>query len=378
MNAYRALLPLSLAALLAGAPPGARAQGTPAAAPQAAPKAQGECKGESELRAREEQQGAEAQKAYDRAMSAYDKVMDQRDSTTVAAYHQAIADYRTALRQHQEAVNRIMRLEMDCMRIQIDSMRIDYQSSMPKGWLGITFSGTIDESTEKGKRIMRFKEYPTIESIEPGSPAEKAGVEGGDLLLSIAGSDLLKGCPTFDQLLIPGRKLDLKLKRSNAMLNRVLVVEKRPVEWNPMRGGYPRAPRAVPEAPEAPEPPYPDEGGMRAPLPPRVIVTPRGPGDVSVSVSWDELPVAGAHVQRFAALKQYFGVDSGVLVLSVIASTPAAEGGLRDGDVIVRAGGKAINGPLDFSNAVKDARDRGTLNVEIVRQRKRQTLQLKW
>jgi serine protease Do len=99
---------------------------------------------------------------------------------------------------------------------------------------------------------------------------------------------------------------------------------------------------------------------------------------MTVRVSYDEMTLAGAHVQRFPALKQYFGVDSGLLVLSVVPGTPAADAGLRDGDVIVGAGGKAITSPMDLSRALNAARSRASLTLEIVRQRKRRNIDLTW
>ena len=130
------------------------------------------------------------------------------------------------------------------------------------------------------------------------------------------------------------------------------------------------------EAPEAPAPP--DAPVMwRTPLPPRAMVMPTGPGDISVSVTYDDMTVAGARVQRFSALKEYFGVDSGVLVLSVLPGTPAARAGLIDGDVIVRAGGKTVADPGRLSRAIERASG-NTISLEIVRKRKPQKIVLKW
>jgi len=114
----------------------------------------------------------------------------------------------------------------------------------------------------------------------------------------------------------------------------------------------------------------------------RGVVTPAVPGDpnggMNIRVSYDEMTLAGAHVQRFPALKDYFGVDSGLLVLSVVPGTPAADAGLRDGDVIVAAGGKPIASPMELSRALRTAAPRASLTLDIVRQRKRQTVELKW
>ena len=140
----------------------------------------------------------------------------------------------------------------------------------------------------------------------------------------------------------------------------------------------PRAPRAAVagEAPEAPEPPDAPTA-WRTPLPPMARIGPVAPGDVTVNVYYEDMTVAGARVQRFAALKEYFGVDSGVLVLSVVPGTPAARAGLRDGDVIVRAGGKTVTDPGRLSRQIERASG-NSLSLEIVRQRKKQTIVLKW
>ena len=369
-------LPGSILLALALAAP-ARAQRTPAAAPEA--QARQECEGADTLRARGEVLRDQMQRRYDAAVAAYEARREHQDSAASMNYQRAMDAYRDARRDYDRSVNRLMRLEMECMQITIDSIKIT-MSQQPKGWMGVAFSGDFTVSSVDGKKVMRFATYPVIESVEPASPAERAGVEVRDVLISINAADLVKGAPAFSELLVPGKQLQLKLKRGKTTVARTLVVEQRPMSWGAMAPMQPMPPMR-PEAMEAPEPPEPPEGGVyRAPLPPRVHVTPgtsSGEG-VSVSVWYDDLTIAGAHVQQFAALKEYFGVDSGVLVLSVIPGTPAAAAGLHDGDVITRAGGKTVTSPMQLSELIGRTRTRGSVALDIVRQRKKQTITLTW
>ena len=53
---------------------------------------------------------------------------------------------------------------------------------------------------------MVFSDYPVIESIDPGSPAEKAGLQAGDILMSINSQDFRKEPIPMNSLLVPGRR----------------------------------------------------------------------------------------------------------------------------------------------------------------------------
>ena len=373
---------LSLAALVWGAP---AQQPTPAPVARAttAPTARrGDCDKLDEMRARSEAQRVASQAKYETALMLYNILMEQRDSISQRNYDRALADYNATFKAYQDASTKMLQTEVGCMKS-------PEAAPAPKGWLGITFSGDImfKPTPGGGKDLMVFAEYPTIESVEWASPAQKARVKQGDILISIDGSDLTKGSASFRELLVPGKRLDLKLKRGASTINCTLVVEQRPDSWAPMPPMPPAAkrpprPGEAPEAPEAPEPPDAEGWAPRMPQFPRVVVTPSVPGDPSsamnIRVTYDEMTLAGAHVQRFAALKDYFGVDSGLLVLSVVGGTPAADAGLRDGDVIISAGGRPVASPMQLSRALEYARSRASLTLEIVRQRKRQTVELKW
>ena len=377
----RTVTPILAAAALAWPSLAQQPAPAPVARAAATPQARSsDCDKLDAMRAKTEAQRVGSQSKYETAYALYSIYLERRDSVSERNYNRALADYNATFKAYQEMSMQMLHAEMDCMR-----PRPPRSANVPKGWMGITFSGDMmgpPESSAKGRMV--FVDYPTIEYVEWGSPAQKARVKQGDILISINGSDLTKGVAPFKELLVPGRKLDLKVKRGASTVNCVLTVEPRPDAWAPMPpdAKMPGRPGEPPEAPEAPEAPDAESWAPRMPQIPTVVVTPRAPGEpagrMNISVRYDEMTLAGAHVQRFAALKDYFGVDSGLLVLSVVPGTPAADAGLRDGDVIVAAGGKPIASPMQLSRALQYARARASLTLDIVRQRKRQTVELKW
>ena len=61
------------------------------------------------------------------------------------------------------------------------------QTQGPKGWVGVLITTGIGEQNSSGRLV--FHDYPVIESIDPGSPAERAGLLKGDVLISINAHD---------------------------------------------------------------------------------------------------------------------------------------------------------------------------------------------
>jgi C-terminal processing protease CtpA/Prc len=380
----RTVAPILAAAALAWPSLAQQPAPAPVARAAATPQARGsDCDKLDAMRAKVEAQRVASQSKYETAYALYSIYLERRDSVTERNYNRALADYNATFRAYQETSMQMLHAEMDCMP---PMPRPPRNANEPKGWMGITFSQSVEPPESSTRGLMVFSDYPMIEYVEWGSPAQKARVKQGDILISINGSDLTKGVAPFKELLIPGRKLDLKVKRGASTVNCVLTVEQRPGSWAPMPPMPPDAKMPgrpeMGEPPEAPEAPDAESWAPRMPQVPTVVVTPRAPGDpaggMTISVRYDEMTLAGAHVQRFPALKDYFGVDSGLLVLSVVPGTPAADAGLRDGDVIVAAGGKPIASPMELSRALRAAAPRASLTLDIVRQRKRQTVELKW
>jgi predicted metalloprotease with PDZ domain len=88
---------------------------------------------------------------------------------------------------------------------------------------------------------------------------------------------------------------------------------------------------------------------------------------------------AGAELAEMnEGLSAYFGGQrEGALVIEVSPESPAARAGLQPGDVIVRAGGQDVEDPADVREALNRA-EAGQVAVEVIRQGRRQTLSLEW
>lgn len=65
--------------------------------------------------------------------------------------------------------------------------------------------------------------------------------------------------------------------------------------------------------------------------------------------------------------ESFEGVDGGLLVTRVLAGFPAEQLGLREGDVVVEAGGETVTAPADFRRALFQLAREGSLEVTWVR-----------
>lgn len=243
----------------------------------------------------------------------------------------------------------------------------------PAGWFGVTLSdeGVLDE---KGKTF--FDNYPIVSEVEPNSPAARAGVMPGDVLMTFNSQDMRGSVFQLRNWLKPGAPFILQLKRNDAVrvvrgtLGRApkgwgerIVINVRPSPFEP--GGY-QTTQSLPPTQQV---------VIRTPLPGRI------PPALIPNFTFGAglYPFAG---MEFTALnddiRDVLGVNpEGVFVTNVVEGSPARLSGLRGGDVLVRAGGFKLETPVDLVQAISEARDR-TLSLRIVRKRKPQNLTLRW
>lgn len=220
------------------------------------------------------------------------------------------------------------------------------------GFLGI---GLADlEGEGRGARV---------QSVEPGSAAEKAGVKEGDVVVRFDG-EAVRSAAQLSRLVgetPAGRSLPLEVTRGGATQKLTVTLGERRMRVFEGRD-FPGMRQFEFELPEPPEPPA-------APSAPGVPHAPRAPR----AWSWNfgeggdllhALPGLGgprklglAYIdmgEQLAAAYKLAG-RGGVLVTAVDADGPAAKAGVKAGDVILKLDGKAIGDAGDLRDAVAAA-----------------------
>ena len=271
----------------------------------------------------------------------------------------------------------------------------------PRGWLGIVVTGAAREPwVENGELIIRYLTHPEIVSVEPSSPAERAGLLPSDTLIAYDGRDVRESNISITRLLKPSAHVIVRVRRdgrtrdvpvtiadvpSRIQLRPEYVAEMNiPSMGNDIAAGPWFGRRGTPPIPSLPLPsrqlaaragrrtPQAPADPSRAPSVPPAATVPYGPGIDGV---------AGA--QLFAMSKglgKAMGIRSGILVLRAPFGSPAAQSGLRSGDVIVKAGDSELETVERLRDAVRMAVDRGerSLALRILRDRRQRALQLSW
>ena len=244
----------------------------------------------------------------------------------------------------------------------------------PSGWFGVTIS---DEAKLDERGNAFFDSYPVVTTVERGSPAARAGVVPGDVLVSFNSHDMRGGSLQMRKWLRPGAPFVLRLRRNDAVRVVRGTLGKPPANWEK---------RVVVELS------MPERMEMRTMTPAREptasagVTRVRMPAPPPSSVLLPALgygggvyPFAGA---EFTALNddlsELLGVKEGVLVTNVAEGSPARISGLRGGDVILRADSIKVDTPIDLVRAIRAARPDNTVSLQIIRKHKPQTLVLRW
>lgn len=230
------------------------------------------------------------------------------------------------------------------------------KDAAPSGWVGLsviqTGSGADSSSVKVG--------YPIVASVDPGSPAQAAGLVAGDTILAYNDLDASADPLGVRRFLVAGHQLVVKVRR-NGVRKLTLTVARRTAR-NAYREGVTVSTRS----------------GASLPL---MYGVPSGPIAIAASVASDReaAPFAGAYLARMnAGLANALNVrNSGVLVVDVGSGSAAARAGLESGDVITRADSISVQSPLEIMTALRLASER-SVTLDVARRGKSQKLTIRW
>ena len=196
-----------------------------------------------------------------------------------------------------------------------------------RGWLGVKIQTVTDDIAE----TLGVPENTgaLISAVTPGSPAEKGGLEAGDVILKFDSKDVttMRGLPKIVAQTPIGKSIDVEVLRKGAHKTVQVAVGRLEEEED----GASPVNTNDPDKKDAPAPAGATVLGMK------------------LSPLSDE------------ARKKY-GIDtktSGLIVEDVEAQSPAAQKGLKAGDVIVEAGQDPMTKPEDLAKSVDKVRGSG-------------------
>lgn len=225
--------------------------------------------------------------------------------------------------------------------------------------IGVTVQDVEDADTKDAKLP---KSGILVESVEPGGPADKAGVKAGDAITEFDG-ERVRSVRQFSRLVQEtpsGRSVALALSRGGQRVSVNVTTERSsPGDDFWVR---PLLDMTLPRPAAPPEPPSPPS--------PRAL--PSFPFDSFRLVTGRRLGLTLETLDD--QLAQYFGVKEGVLVKSVAADSAAQKAGVKAGDVITSLNGRKIYEVPDVNRAIDRMENTDEFTLEIVRDRKAQTL----
>ncbi|MEO6527198.1 MAG: PDZ domain-containing protein [Gemmatimonadaceae bacterium] len=268
------------------------------------------------------------------------------------------------------------------------------REAMPAGWIGIVLDRAATESrVERGELIMHYFSYPLITTVEPSSPAQRAGLVPNDTLLAYNGLDVRDEDISMTRLLKPNTSLTVRIRRDGRVRELPVSVIETPARIKQRRDDEIRNARTtwvlndLPSMTFFPRRPPPAPGSVGVPRAPRpgvpqsVSITPPFPPPLPPTFAFTQSGVAGAQMVTVTeALGKTLGIQSGVLVADAPAGSLAAESGLRDGDVIVKVERQPVRSVTELWERIQQAFNSGERSVELetVREKRARKVTLRW
>lgn len=188
---------------------------------------------------------------------------------------------------------------------------------LSRGYLGVALQ-RVDADIAAAVNLEKAR-GGLVSEVQPGSPAEKAGLQSGDIILELDGTPIetIGSFRTSIALLKPGQQITLKVRRDNKDLILNAAIAENPE--NEMQGS-----------------------------------------DIEDSYGLMLEPVTPE-----LAKKYNLDAKTGLLIVQIDPDSSAYQSGLRAGHVILAVNGRAITSVDDFARAVQNAESGGRLLLQV-------------
>jgi serine protease Do len=240
-----------------------------------------------------------------------------------------------------------------------------------RSFLGV---GVADINAERAKAL-KLKEERGVEitRVEDDSPAAKAGLKTGDVVLEYNGQRI-EGTEQFVRMVREtpvGRQARLLVSRDGSTQTLTATIAER--KGGPVVFGQPLdAERFKVQNEKLKEQMEKLQQQLQSDEFRRQW---RSIPDVpQPSMSWRSGSLGILAEALDDQLAEYFGVKEGVLVRSVNKNSPAEKAGLKAGDVILRIDATKVTTPREITNAIRNLRDKQTFPVTVSRNHKEMTV----
>ena len=158
----------------------------------------------------------------------------------------------------------------------------EYEAAMPRGWIGFVAQGPgLEPRVEDGQLIVRYFSYPRILSVDPSSPAQRAGIATNDTLLAYDGHDVRENDISLTRLLRPNARVRVRVLRDGRVHEFPVTVATAPAGIARRRGvevGGERETWNIPEGPSFPRIAMVPQGSVLTRSGPRIVMSTQQPG----------------------------------------------------------------------------------------------------
>ncbi|HXF95994.1 MAG TPA: PDZ domain-containing protein [Gemmatimonadales bacterium] len=237
--------------------------------------------------------------------------------------------------------------ERERQRIEIGPRAFAF--ALNRGRIGVVVKADEDREADRiGARI---------EAVTPGGPAEKAGLQAGDIItrfngISLARNDEDDSHPAnklvrLAQALDPGDTVRIEYRRGSETRNATLVADEVEFRWSWADSMLPM-------------------GEFRVDPDMRFRVEPPG-FDFVIGAPWGSLEL----VRLNPDLAEYFGTQEGVLVVRAAGGDGLP---LKGGDVILAIDGRKPTSPAHAMRILRSYDQGETVKIDVLRKQKRITL----